>query len=117
MFLPTDIALDAEHDTAASDEDLIGHQSTTATDADTENTSAPDINEISRDLAPQTERKAPTPFRHIARGVVKPLVALVTAQYVIATALVAGVAMTVAHHASRALHEKFAAIVSAIERF
>lgn len=117
MFLPTDIALDVEHDIAFSDEDLIGRQSTTTADAETESTSAPDINEISADLALQTEREAPARLRHVARGVIKPLVALMTAQYVIVAALAAGLAMTVAQHASRAIHEKFAAIVSAIERF
>lgn len=115
ILMPMSVDLDAEHD-ALFDEDVIGRP-LEAADTAPESVSASDINEISADLAPRTERASSAGFRPIARGVIKPLVALITAQYVIVGALVAGVAVTVAHHASRAIHEKFAAIVSALERF
>lgn len=113
MLLPTNVALDAEHD----DDDLNGRPSAEVAATETENVSAPDINEVTRDLAPQTQRKTPVRFQHIAHGAIKPLIAMLASQYVIVAALVAGSAMTVAHYASRAIHEKFAAIVSALERF
>jgi hypothetical protein len=116
ILLPTNFALDAEQDIALSDDELIGHQSNAA-DADAESVSAPHNNEIAPDLAPQTEHKRPAHFRHIARGVIKPLIALVASQYVLVAALVAGVAVTVADHTSHAINEKFAAIATALKRF
>lgn len=116
MLLPTNVALDAEHD-ALADEDLIGRHPTDAAGAETENLSASDINEIARDLSPQRQREAPARSRSIARGVIKPLIALLTAQYVIVAALAAGTAVTVAHHASHLINEKFAAVVTALKRF
>src|SRR5262249_54976276 len=117
MFFPTNLALDAEHDVASADEYLVGHQSTKAADAETETTFAPDINEIAPDPVPQTEREARAGLRHIAYGALKPLVALITTQYVIVAALVAGAAVTVAHHGSQVINEKFAAIATALKRF
>lgn len=116
MLLPTDFALDTERDNALSDDDLIGRQSTTAADAEAQSVSAPDINEIAPDLALRTERRASSGFGPIARGVIKPLIALATAQYVIVAALLAGLAFTVSHHASDVINEKFAAIITALKR-
>lgn len=116
MLMPIDLALDAERDNALSDDDLTVRRSAPAPDAETEITSAPAINTISEDLAPRPERTAPTGFGSIARGVIKPLIAVITAQYVIVAALVAGLAVTVAHHASHAINEKFVAIAAALKR-
>jgi hypothetical protein len=113
--MPTNVVLDAEHDITLSDESLDGRASTEATGTATEKGSVSDINEIVPDLALQGKRKA-SAFRPIARGVIKPLIAVLTAQYVIVAALVAGVAVTVAHHASHLINEKFAAIVTALKR-
>lgn len=115
MYLPTNIVLDAEHD-ALFDEDMNRRSPAETADVETDNVSAPDINEITRDLAPQAQREAPARFRPVTRGVIKPLIALLTAQYVIVAALAAGAAVTVAHHASHLINEKFAAIVTALKR-
>jgi hypothetical protein len=85
-------------------------------DTETDDVSAPDIGQIYPDLAPRTKRKAPATFRPIVRGVMKSLIAVMTAQYVIVTALAAGAAVTVAHHASHLINEKFAAIITALKR-
>lgn len=116
MLLPTNLALDAERDSPLSDDQLIGHHSTTAADAEAENAFASNINEISPDLAPRTERATAAGFRPIVIGVIKPLIALATAQYVIVAALLAGLAVTVSHHASDLINEKFAAIITALKR-
>ncbi|MEH2514243.1 hypothetical protein V1291_005597 [Nitrobacteraceae bacterium AZCC 1564] len=116
MLLPTNATLDAEHD-ALFDEDLIGRHPTEAADAEANNVSVSDINEITPDIAPRTEHKKPVRFRQIGRGVIKPLIALIASQYVIVAALVAGVSVTVAHHASHVINEKFAAIATALKRF
>ncbi len=95
--------LDAQRDDALSDEDVVDRPSTAnAADAETENVSAPDINEIIREscAANRTRSVAPASDQSYS-GVIKPLIAVVTAQYVIVAALVAGVAVTVAHHASQ----------------
>jgi len=114
ILMPTSVDFDAEHD-ALFDEDVISRP-LEAANAEAENVSAPDINEISPNLASRTERAPSAGFSHIARSVIKPLVALLTAQYVIVAALVAGAAVTVAHHASHLINEKFAAIVTALKR-
>ncbi len=118
--LPVDATHDVastEHDVSRPDEHLDDACSIEAMDAEIKDVSAADLNEITPDLAPQTKRKASASFRPIVRGAVKPLIALITAQYVIVTALTALVAMTVVQHASNVINEKFAAITMALKRF
>jgi hypothetical protein len=130
--LPVDATHDVastEHDVSRPDEHLDDARSIAAMnsedvmdpeevlDPDIKDVAAADLDEITPDLAPQTKRKASASFRPIVRGAVKPLIALITAQYVIVTALTALVAMTVVQHASHVINEKFAAITMALKRF
>lgn len=56
-------------------------------------------------------------FRRAIRTMVKPLIAMATAQYVIVTVLVAFAAITVAQHAAHLINEKVAAVTLALKRF
>lgn len=120
MFFPTDVASDAastEYDDALSGVHPKDAHVMAGADTETEAVSVVDLNEIPPDLAPLTKPKAPATFRPIVRGVIKPLIAVLTAQYVIVIALAAGAALTVAHSASHLINEKFAAITTALKRF
>jgi hypothetical protein len=120
ILLPTDVAHDlasTEHDDAPYDDHPNGAHLIGDVDTETEGVSAPDINQIYPDIGTPTKQEAPATFRRIVRGVIRPLIAVMTAQYVIVTALAAGTAVTTAHYASTIINEKFAAIVTALKRF
>jgi hypothetical protein len=104
-----DIGLSDDH---PNDAHLIGD-----VDTETEAVSVVDTNEIPSDLGPRTKSKAAANFGLIVSGIIKPLIVIVTAQYVIVTALTALVAITVVQHASNVINEKFAAITMALKRF
>jgi hypothetical protein len=119
ILLPTDVAPDlasTEYDDALSGDHPNNAHVMGDVDTETDDVSAPDINQIHPDLVSRTKRETPATFRPIVRGVMRPLIAVITAQYVIVTALAAGVAVTVAHHASHLINEKFAAIITALKR-
>jgi hypothetical protein len=123
------LPVDATHDVASTKYDVsppdehlddaasIAAMDSEALDPEIKDLAAADLNEIYPDRALRTTPPSSVNFRHVARGVMKPLIALITAQYVIVTALTALVAITVVQQASNVINEKFAAITMALKRF
>jgi hypothetical protein len=67
----------------------------------------------------QTAFQTPRPNnnRRIGRGLLKPLIAIATAQYVIVTVLAGLTAITVASTAGKAINARFEPIIAALKRF
>ena len=65
-------------------------------------------------LSVSTHPKYPNP---ILRGVVRPLLAIVTSQYTLVALLAILAAVTVSRQASHTINEKFLAIVQSLKRF
>jgi hypothetical protein len=112
-----DTALPETHDVSvqmvAGDPAQIGELSAACTHPDValnDNAASP------RQTASQTTRPS-NASRMMGRALLKPLIAIATAQYVIVTVLAALTAITVASTAGKAINAKFELIIAALKRF
>lgn len=66
---------------------------------------------------PRDDFKQTGPFKRIGRGLLKPLIAVATAQYFIVTVLAGLAAWTIASEASEAINAKLEPLLTALKRF
>jgi hypothetical protein len=108
----------AMHDIASSETHNAGIQAAERIDElDAERVHA--VAAFEATLLPQTASQASRSnnARRIGRELLKPLIAIATAQYVIVTALAGLTAITVASTAGKAINAKLQPIIAALKRF
>lgn len=114
------VALNEQADDVIDDAVLAApHDGNTPDALRSENNPAADVSAAcSNDcLLPASQARPNSSFRRVSRALVKPLIAMATAPYVIVTALVGFAAVAVAQQATHIINEKFAAITQALTRF